>query len=767
MLRQKMIREIGKNKMQFFSIILLAFLGVFVYAGVSAMGYGLKESYESYFAESNYANYWIYGAMYDEEDVEKVADIEEVKEAERKLVVSTELKGNNTKSIELNVLDENKVSLPVLAEGEEFDLASKDGVWLDKRFADANKYKVGDSLSLIYENVTMDFVIKGTIYNPEYMYFVEDDAIYPDFEKMGFAYCPENAVKESELLNKAFYSVIIMTSDCEDKDFIEDKIDEALDGKYAIILQRDEFVNCTMVTGEFDSAKAMCIIFPIVFAVVSLLTIVITMRRMIRKQRTLIGTFKALGFKNGVILKHYLEYGFWTSFIGGALGVFCGPNTLPAMFWPSYQTTYTLPEWKADFQPLSVVIAIAFVVFCTLSVYVACKGILTENAAQALRPETPKLPKASRLANTRWWKKRSFYTQWAIRDLSRSKLKTFMGVVGTLGCMALLVCAFLCNDSINSLKEANYSKIIDYDYEAYINKTIAKEDVQKAVEEVDGETLLQNSIVIKASEDTNDKKTVVVTVLENGASDLYHVLDTEWNTMELKDGQVAVSQQLANTLGVAVGDKVYWHLYTEDEWIESEVAVLNRVPMGQGIWMTKKTYEECGYEYIPMIAMTDKDISAYAGNAFTRVYGLDEMIKAWDSGMLAMTLLVILLIIAAIILVFIVLYNIGLFSFMESQKEFALLRVTGFKTKHVCKILRTQNMWLALVGVIIGIPVGYAMMVGIVQNLGDDYDFALTVQPISVVISMTITLVVAYLVSIFFSKKIKKLDLVQESKAVE
>lgn len=767
MLRRKMLREIGKSKMQFFSIILLAFLGVFVYAGVSAMGYGLKESYETFFEQADYADYWIYGAMYNEEDVQRISDIDIVKKAERKLVVSTELEGDSSKTIELNVLDENKVSLPILAEGMDFDLDSRDGIWLDKRFADANKYVVGDTVSLVYEDVTMDFVIKGTIYHPEYMYFVEDDAIYPDFEKMGFAYCPEKAVKDTELLNKVFYSTIILTSDSEDKDLLEDKIDKALDGKYAIILKRDEFVNYTMVTGEFDEAKSMCIIFPIVFAVVSLLTIVITMRRMIHKQRTLIGTFKALGFSNGVILRHYLEYGFWTSFIGGLLGIILGPKTLPAMFWPSYQTTYTLPEWKADFQELSLVIAISFVIFCTLSVYIACKGILKENAAQALRPETPKIPKSGFLANTKWWKKRSFYTQWAMRDLSRSKLKTFMGIVGTLGCMALLVCAFLCNDSINNLKEYNYNKIIDYDYEAYINKTLSKEEVQKAVDDIDGETLLQSSIVVKASEDTNDKKTVVVTVLENGASELYHVLDSHWNRMELHEGEIAVSQQLAKTLGIKEGDKIYWHLYTEEEWIESEVAVLNRVPMGQGIWMTKETYEECGYDYVPVIAMTDKDISSYAGEDFTRVYGQDEMIEAWNKGMLAMTLLVALLMFAAVLLAFVVLYNIGLFSFMESQKEFALLRVTGFKTKHVCKILRSQNMWLAFIGVILGIPVGYAMMLGIVQNLGDDYDFALAVKPLSVVISMFITLVVAYLVSTFFSKKIKKLDLVEESKAVE
>ena len=51
MLARKMIRDIRKHKIQFISIFLMAFLGVYVFVGFGAESFGLEETANVYYNE--------------------------------------------------------------------------------------------------------------------------------------------------------------------------------------------------------------------------------------------------------------------------------------------------------------------------------------------------------------------------------------------------------------------------------------------------------------------------------------------------------------------------------------------------------------------------------------------------------------------------------------------------------------------------------------------------------------------------------------------
>ena len=55
-----MIRDLLKHKAQFISIFLMAFLGVFVFTGVSSEYIGLEVNINDYYEETNMADGWIY-----------------------------------------------------------------------------------------------------------------------------------------------------------------------------------------------------------------------------------------------------------------------------------------------------------------------------------------------------------------------------------------------------------------------------------------------------------------------------------------------------------------------------------------------------------------------------------------------------------------------------------------------------------------------------------------------------------------------------------
>ena len=100
-----------------------------------------------------------------------------------------------------------------------------------------------------------------------------------------------------------------------------------------------------MFEGEINQHKSMGSTFPLVFLVVGLLTMVTTMIRIINKQRIQIGTMKALGFKDKVLVRHYISYPIVITFLGAMLGAITEPMVLPKLFYPSMSSFYTLPFW--------------------------------------------------------------------------------------------------------------------------------------------------------------------------------------------------------------------------------------------------------------------------------------------------------------------------------------------------------------------------------------------------------------------------------------
>lgn len=80
MLIKKMLRDMKLHKTQFISIFIMAFLGVFIYAGIGGEWMGLKKNVTKYYRETNFTNVWLYGSGFSGEDEEKLKSIDGVKE---------------------------------------------------------------------------------------------------------------------------------------------------------------------------------------------------------------------------------------------------------------------------------------------------------------------------------------------------------------------------------------------------------------------------------------------------------------------------------------------------------------------------------------------------------------------------------------------------------------------------------------------------------------------------------------------------------------
>ena len=140
---------------------------------------------------------------------------------------------------------------------------------------------------------------------------------------------------------------------------------------------------------------------------------------------------------------------------------------------------------------------------------------------------------------------------------------------------------------------------------------------------------------------------------------------------------------------------------------------------------------------------------------------------SYDTFMDIMNIMIVVLAVAAIVLGLVVLYNLGVMSYTERHRELATLKVLGFRDKAIGKLLIAQNIWLTVVGVIIGIPAGLGVLKILVTALVSEYELSLAIGWSTFVISIALTFGVSLFVGLMVARKNRKIDMVEALKGAE
>ena len=756
MLKKKMIRDIRKHKTQFLSIFLMAFLGVFVFAGVGGESVGLEVNVDKFYDDTNLADGWIYSNFINDLFLDQVYCLGATDQMERQLVVDSVADFSNDPEITLHFVENNTISKFYLIDGDPLDINDKNGVWLDKSFADAKGLKVGDSITFEFEDYKIKKKIRGTGYSPEYVYHASQSSVIPDFSKIGFAYMSHKAFPNDTVP----YNVLNVKFDGTAENY-DKLLDYHMDGYYSLFVERSEHTSVSQFSEEIDQHQMMAGIFPVVFILIAMLILLTTMTRIITHQRTQIGILKACGFKDKTIMKHYISYGFWLVLISSLLGLIIGPMTLPKLFYPSMSSTYILPSWEPAWSIDFVFIALAMIIMSILVSYYAVRSIFNENPADTIRPKAPKVSSSGMIERLGFFKHLSFNSRWNYRDAKRNKFRALMTIIGVIGCTALLVSAFGMYDGMNDLKEWEFNQINHYDSKLVIDDEASISEVDDVADEVNGDKIMESAIEIESD---TCKKSGSLLVLNH--TDLVTPTDYDWNRIKIEDDEVSVSQKMADMLGIGIGDTVKWHIMGSDKWIKTKIDKIHSDPTSQGFIMSADKLEDLDLNYTPTSVVTEEHVTKNY-TAIKTTNSLKDMTSSWDELTEAMWLLIYILIFFASLLAVVVLYNLGLLSFTEIEREIATLKVLGFKTNALRKLLLTQNLWFTTIGYLLGIPVGYYILKVMWESSGDSFYILPSISLMNLVITAAITFSLSILVNMMFSRKIKKLDMVESLKSAE
>ena len=746
-----MLRDIKINKAQFIAIFLMAFLGIFAYCGIYAEYYGLEQTSEGFYADTNMADGWIYNTGFDDLDLEKVSDFST--QTDRQEVIQAVANLDSKPDFTLHFIEKGTISKFYSTEGEDFNPEDESGVWLDKRFADEWDLKVGDKITFKFGDSKIKKEIKGIGYSPEYIYESSPSSLTPDFSQMGFAYLSSKAYPEDLEYNR-----LLVKYNQSDSDFKE-KLDKSID--YLSFTKKEDQLSVAKFSDEMAQHKMIGDVFPIVFILVTFLTLLTTMNRIVAHQRTQIGILKAVGFKDKTIIRHYLSYSFWPVLAGAILGLITGPMVIPQMFYPTMSKSYSMPSWHPGFDMRFIYIALLMVFLSVLVTYLSCRRISKENPANTLRPKAPKLSSNGIIEKSRLWNHLSFNFRWNWRDAKRNNFRAVMAIVGVMGCVALLIAAFGMNDSMGELKSWEYDDISHYESKLLLSNEANPMELYYILNETNGSFIMQQSIEMKANdmEDT-------VSLLVSNSTDLISYTDSDRNPIEINESDVSISKKLAETFNLSIGDKVKWHIVGSDDWVSSKIDQIHAEPISQGLIMSPDTLEDQGLNFTPTNILT-KEKFGENFNSIKSVSSMEKMKKGWDELTEAVMMMVYVVTIVAVALAILVLYNLGILSFTEMEREVATLKVLGFKTNSLRKLLLTQNLIFTAIGFVLGIPLGFYFMTLMLNAAGDSLYYVPSLTWGNILLTAFITFTISIGVNLLFSDKISDLNMVEALKDVE
>ena len=760
MLFRKLWRTMGVYKAQFISMIIMICLGVGVVVGFNTEWYSIERNTDKFFDSCGYADYRIYSERgFSDEELEKIADIDGVDTAARFLSVAADIKGSDGNSAALTVTTDKDVSSFIVTDGDAYDAESSDGVWLSDKYAEANDISLGDSITFVYRSTEITGKVRGLIKAAEYLVCVRDESqLMPDYDTYGYAYISPALYKEAAGFE--FYPQIHVISDREEDGFFDD-VDKAI-GETTLILTKEESSAYSLSRGEIDEGKTMGSVLPVLFLLIAVLTMVTTMHRLCAKEKTQIGTLKALGFKDRRILRHYTSYAFTIGIIGSAAGIGLGYGIAWYVMNPSgtMGTYFDMPEWKLYMPLFCVYIIIGIIVLLTLIGFASVRSMLRGTAADALRPYTPKKMKPMLIERTNMFHRLSFGTRWNMRDIMRHKSRTAMTLIGIIGCMMIIVCAFGMRDTMSAFLDMYYDGATNYSSRIYLSESADDGARQEVIDAYDGDW--SQSISVQ----TENDKTVSLDIYSL-SHDTVKFPGKEKGYTDIKDDGAYVCMRIADDLGVDVGDSITLSPYGTDDKYTFKVSGIIR-SVSESVVITPKCAENAGLTPVPDSVYTDTpkaDIDAL--DAVKSVQSRQAIVDSFDTFMEIMNAMIAVFVVGGLVLGVVVLYNLGVMSYTERYRELATLKVVGFKDKRIGGILIGQNLWLSVIGVILGLPMGAGVLDYALKKMASEYEMRKTLGWARYVFSIALTMGVSLLVSAMVSRKNRKIDMVEALKGAE
>ena len=555
------------------------------------------------------------------------------------------------------------------------------------------------------------------------------------------------------------------------------------------IYDRSNLPDYTGYGENADRMRAIGEVFPAIFFLVAALISLTTMTRMVEEQRTQIGTLKALGYERHSIAGKYLGYALLATVSGSVVGILFGEKVFPYIIINAYGIMYQhmndiVIPYNLEYGLGAAAAALASTLLATVF---SCYKELREQAAELMRPPTPKQGQRVMLERVKFiWKRLNFSWKASIRNLVRYKKRLFMTIFGIGGCMALMLVGFGLKDSIFAIVDIQYGEIQLYDGNIILSDDATEEEKSNIITTLEKDSKMAGStegilsqITVGNGDEWHDVYLDVPKNVEE-FSEFVVLQDRVTNEKyELDDSGAILTEKMATELDVEPGDTVTIRDENRGD-LEVEISAVCENYMSHYLYMTPAYYEKVYGEqpdYNSIFYKTADRITEEAERigeeALTLPGALSvsyttDLREQVDNMLGALDEVIVVLIISAGMLAFVVLYNLNNINITERQRELATLKVLGFYNGEVAMYVYRENIVLTVLGAVFGIVLGKFLHGFIIVTVEiESVMFGRNIDLSSFIYGFLLTILFSLLVNGAMYFKLKKINMVESLKSVE
>lgn len=763
-LRKKLMRDMLRAKMQFFALIALCMLGVFLFSGIDSFGLITQATNDAFFKENHLAHFFLNLPKADRDALARVRAIEGVADAQARFSMDMDVDLPGEPKLNVTAFDgEIRINVPYILEGAPLDPTDRRGCLLQEAFARAHSLSVGDSITLEYHGMRYPLFIRGIVNSPEYISL--SDGMQIDSTQYG--YILVNALSFHEI---PLTQITVLLEDGAEESAVRSEIECHL--PTAFIIDRRTHKSTIVVENNAQMFRDLSILFPLAAYAVAALIVMTTLSRMVDNERMQIGTLRALGYSDARIRRHYLCYAIIPSSIGSLLGLLLGFYALPAVFWDVLFGQNEYPYLiHPPLSPQALFIAALNVAVSTAICLHTFNKSARECTAALLRPKPPKAGERVILERiTPLWKRLSFNAKMITRNLLRSKARTFMSLAGLLCCNALLIASLGLQDSVKHTLNGHYSGTLAYDACAQLTSAAGEADAyERHLHAELIECAMETSVSLRSA---SAQRTTLLTVLQDDQQ-LIH-LGQGFTPMALSGNGAILTEKLAAALGVSIGDSILCQLPTSDdtfEMIVSQIAVNN---LNQGMYLTRSAWDNLRRgAFIPtavyMRAPSAQTIERL--EAMEEVEDIEYIVDQREEAFLylhSVSQVFSILTVIALALAFVICYNMGLINFAERTREYATLKVLGYHQKEIRRLILGENLIITALAIALSMlpGVGFTgMILSLVES--ESMRYASTVTSVSILTASITTFCFSIFIQLLLARKVRGIDMVEALKSVE
>lgn len=566
----------------------------------------------------------------------------------------------------------------------------------------------------------------------------------------------------------------------------EEKLSDLGEPKW-YVLDRD--MNESFVTYKDDTERMhdLATVFPVIFFMVAALVCLTTMTRMVDEERTLIGTFKALGYSNAKIAGRYLKYASSASLIGSIAGVIVGFWLLPTIIWNAYGIVFALPEMvPAFYYGIALFSIFATVFIITLSTGIAVKKSLIEAPARLMQPKAPKSGKRVLLENVKpVWNRMTFTKKVTVRNLGLNKKRLIMSIIGIMGCTALVVTAFGAKNAVSTLLNKQFEGIFHYNVSVGFTDENPSQELISLLSDKsyfeESTKVLQTSAQASLTQEDEEAYNIYLVAANDAMNFTDFVTLTDPISKEelaFDKNSVIITQKLAMNLNIGVGDTIQLKYLDDSKYYPVTVTGITKNYAFNYVYFGSDAYKDVfGIEPIYNMFFTiAKDshstdvIKGYLASApdIGVISFTDDLMGNIKTSINSVDNIIWILIIAAGLLAFVVLYNLTNINIGERQRELATLKVLGFYDKESYSYIFRETIILSMIGSLFGLFSGIFLYRAVIETV--EPDMILLTRDLTwqgYLGAAILTMAFTWLVNQCMKPRIKNIDMLESLKSVE